>query len=190
MFLRTQEKTFVGLTLTAVIFGGLLMVTSGLMQWASGKSGDWWKKVPRERNVGSAIGLLALIWAARIALPMMEGGLAKVKPFLVPAAIALGIACWFLLEYVMSRALGGILILVSATVMHMAFSEHAPARWALSLSCYLVGTAGMVMIGWPWLFRDWLEKVDGVKRWRLGSVVVVALSGAAIAGVGLMHGLG
>ena len=113
------------LTLTAVVFGGSLIVAAGAMHWASGKGGDWWKKVPRERNIGTAVGLVALIWAARIALPMLEGGLSKLKPILVPGAVVLGISCWFLLEYVMARALGGLLILMSALLLHQAFADHA-----------------------------------------------------------------
>ncbi|MEA2011520.1 MAG: hypothetical protein U9O87_00310 [Verrucomicrobiota bacterium] len=125
-----------------------------------------WKKLPRERKIGTFIGFIVLMWAAYYSLPMLEGPLEKYRilvKLLVPVVTVLS---YFYLDYIFTRALGGIMILGILFVLEKAFIHHIPARWVLSLLCYAWSIPAMYLIGAPWRFRNLLRNVakDPKKR--------------------------
>jgi hypothetical protein len=135
-----------------------------------------WKELPRERYVGCFIGWICLVWSASLAMPLLEGGLAGLRrllPFLV-FAVAVGS---LLLDYLFTRALAGLMLLIVNQLLHLAFVAHVPARWLLSLVCYAFGVAALMMIAYPFRFRDLLEKATLHRRWRAPAGAFLLLAG-------------
>lgn len=163
---------------------GVALVAAGVLLWQAPRQWpDAARKLPRERIVGGVLGLLCLLWAAWLAGPMLEGGLAGLRPLLLPAAVVLGVAGALLLDYVLTRALGGALVLVCTWMMHEAFVAHTPARQVLTVLYYLLGVAGLFMIGTPYRFRDFLEWSGQSARGRLGVAAGLALTGLLTVGL-------
>ena len=68
------------------------------------------RRLPRERVCGAVIGVICLVWSAWHGCQMLEGGLEKFQTIiwlLVPTG---AVACWFWLDYLLARSLGGLLI--------------------------------------------------------------------------------
>lgn len=129
---------------------------------------DLWRKLPRERNFGIALGALCLVWSAYYAVPLLEGGLARfqtVIKLLVPITTILS---YLYLNYIFTRALGGLMMLAATYVLHEAFVAHLPFRPLFALLCYLVAVAGMFALATPWRFRDLLRKCTEDASWRIG----------------------
>ena len=150
---------------------------------------DLWKKLPREKNVGTVIGAICLAWSAWLAFPLFEGGMANLKTYLPYVAVAMTILCFMFLEYIFTRALGGFLLLCVTALMHQAFADHAPARWAISILCYVIALAAMFMIGSPWRFRDLLKSMTEKESLRKSVGIVLASGGVVfIIIAGLTYG--
>ena len=162
--------------LAGTLFALALLVGGAALVVASARAPELWKRLPRERVVGGALGLMALLWSAWLVEPLLEGGLASLRPWLVPVALVVGIAGAFLLDYVLTRALGGLLLLVVNAIMHLAFVAQAPWRGTVSVVCYALGLAGLFMIGAPYRFRDVLEACcrSPRARWALGAALGLA----------------
>ena len=169
--LRMVLSYTTGCLLLAGVLAGLAVLV-GLTRWQPGL----WRVLPRERLAGEIMALVALVWSAHHVCLMLEGNLVRWHP-LVKALVPLtAVLAWFFLDYLFTRAVGGLLLLLTAEVLHAGFSVQAPCRPLFSVVCYLFGVAGMFLIGSPWLFRDLLEKAAGSPAWRRGSA---GLAGAA-----------
>ena len=118
---------------------------------------DHCRRLPRERTFGTIIGLVCLVWSAWHGCQMLEGGLEKFQVIvwlLVPTG---AIACWFWLDYLLARSLGGLLILTVNILLHEAFVHAVPCRSLFSLFAVLWGVLGMFLLGAPWRWRQLLE---------------------------------
>lgn len=172
-------------TLRFTILGtafGLFLLGAGLLFWRwVPKHRDLWRSLPRERTVGTVLGFFCLTWSAFLAAPLLEGGLAPLRRLLPVVVILVTVGSWYCLDYVLTRALGGFLLLAANFLLHEAFVAHAALRPVLSVALYLVVGAGMIMIAYPYRFRDLLEK--GATNGRLRGWVsgVLAVVGAVIA---------
>ena len=124
------------------------------------------QKIPRERNIGTAIGGLALVWSAFIVKPLFEGGMAQYQNYLIPIAVAATVASYFYLQYLFTRAFYGLMLLVVTHTMHTAFTENLPQRWIFSIVCMLIGIVAMYFMANPFRFRDLLEKSSKEPQWR------------------------
>jgi hypothetical protein len=133
-------------------------------------------RLPRARLAGEVLGVICLVWSAYHACLMLEGGLAsyrKVVWVLVPVTAVLA---YHHLDYLFSRALGGLLVLCATYLLHGAFTAMVPWRPLYSVICYLAGVWGMFLIAVPWRFRDLLQAMaPAPRRWRsLGTAAVAA----------------
>lgn len=155
----------VGLTLAAS--GGMVLRRSGLDPALAAR-------LPRNRLGGALLGLICLLWSAYHGSLMLEGGLAPWRKLiwaLVPVAAFL---CYHFLDYLLARALGGMLVLCVAALLHGGFVEAVPWRPLYSLACYVAGVFGMVLIAAPWRFRDLLLALSRPGPWRrpAGSLIL------------------
>ncbi|MDT8391215.1 MAG: hypothetical protein RRC34_11980 [Lentisphaeria bacterium] len=144
------------LSLGAVFFFGTVMKP------------DLHLRLPREKYLGILIGAVCLVWSAWHVLPMLEGGLATFQPIvkaLVPTVAALS---FFFLNFLFTRALGGLMMLTATHMLHEAFIHRLPFRPVFALVCYLIAVTGMIALAFPWLFRDALEKSSETAKWRNG----------------------
>lgn len=97
---------------------------------------------------------------------------------LVPVAVA---ACWFFLDFLFARALGGFLVLVANHLIQHAFAYYCGLRPIYCTIALLWGLWGMTLIAWPWLLRDFWEATPKHPRCRVAIWGFCILSALAFA---------
>ena len=158
---------------TAILWLGF----SALFGFAVQRWPQLWQRLPRDRNVGIILAAAALIWAAWYGIPMLEGGMAKFRigiKILVPVT---AILAYFYLNFLLTRAVGGLMMLASTFLMSSAFAAKIPLRPVHSTACYLMAIAGAIMLAAPWRFRDALQKAREYKRFALGIGIFAGIIG-------------
>ena len=125
-----------------------------------------WTRLPRHRILGEILGVACLWWAGQHACGMLEGGLAKFRIIIRLLVPVVAIVAYSRLDYLFARALGGFFTLMAILLLHQAFVVHLPARAIYSTTCYIIGIAGLYLLGAPWRFRDILEKTKDCASWR------------------------
>lgn len=121
------------------------------------KKGQW-RTLPREKYIGIAMMALVFVYAAYHGRFMLEGGLATYRPyvwFLIPIATALA---YFFLDFIFTRALGGILVVLTLEILSSGYIINLPYRGLFSAHALIYGIIGLVLIGLPWKFRNFVQK--------------------------------
>ena len=138
-------------------------------------------RIPRARKTGIALGFLALLWCVPHARPIVFDWM---LPLLYPTVIVCSVLAYFFVDYLLSRALGGLFILGAYFFVHGAFDYHTPGTAWISILYWILGIAGICFSGKPCWMRDWLRKCDADARFRRGTAlyaVVLALTSIAAA---------
>ena len=133
-------------------------------------------RIPRARKCGTALGFLALLWCVPHARPIVFDWM---LPWLYPAVIVCTALAYFFVDYLLSRALGGIFILGAYFFVHGAFEFHTPGTAALSLLYWGVGILGICFSGKPCWMRDLLRKCAADARFRYAAAGAALLLAAA-----------
>ena len=167
-------------SVTSLIFGLLMAALAVVFGAAAGRRADLWRSLPRERAVGMILGVVCLVWAAYYVLPMLEGGLTRFRPAVKIAVPVVAILSYFYLDFILTRAIGGVTVLLTSHLLHRAFVERVPVRPLFSVVCFAVALVGLVLIGSPWRFRDALERACRHASWRRGL-------GAGLGGMALFY---
>ena len=176
----TPVKTFMKFGIIIALLGSVLVAVAFCFWSILPQKKQLWRIIPRERYVGIVLGVICLIWSASHAHALLEGASAKFRVFLGPGVILVTLLCYFLLDYLFTRALGGILLLLVNWLLHEAFIENIQFRPVFSIICYLLGIASFFLIAAPYRFRDWLEKISHDNRWRTVSTGVMAFIGGLL----------
>ncbi|MBR4957597.1 MAG: hypothetical protein IKZ31_07535, partial [Lentisphaeria bacterium] len=87
-------------------------------------------------------------------------------PMLYPAVIVFTVLAWFFLDYLLSRALGGLFILSAYYFVYSAFNWHTPYLAVFSILYWLLGIAGICFSGKPCWMRDVLRLCCDSPRYR------------------------
>jgi hypothetical protein len=153
-----------------------------LVAWVSGvvvpRRAKLASLIPRDRIVGSTLMFAAVAWLAFAAIEMIgldaESKLRLVILLLVPLLTVLFAST---LDFLVSRALGGLLLLTCARLVDLAFYTELPVRPLFSAVCYLVLVCGFVLVIAPWKLRDLLEQCAVKPAWRWGTAVPALLAG-------------
>jgi hypothetical protein len=164
---------------SSIAFGLALGAVAWLFLCGTVRWPDLHRRLPRERIIGGLIAAACLVWAAHQALPMLEGGLVRYRIVVKIAVPVVAVLSFLHLDYLLTRATGGLLLLVLNHLLHAAFVAEIPMRPLFSLICYLVSLAGFFMVGAPWRFRDALERAGESARWRRGACAAFGVCGAA-----------
>lgn len=181
--LQTGSGSF---SLTSALAGFVLIGAAIWVAFSLPKSPDLWRRVPRERYIGSIMGWICLLWSATLVYPILEGKLVAIRNALPYIVVFVAAASFFCLDYLFTRALGGLILLIVNYLLHLALISHLPARPLFAVFCYLFGIAGLFMIGTPYRFRDLLDKATHERQWRrrvsgvLMTAGVLSLTMAAI----------
>ncbi len=149
-----------------------------------------WRHIPREQYIGSILGLICLIWSAYHGSAMLEGNLARLRVFLPLVVVVVVVVSFFLLDYLFSRALGGMLLLVMNFLLHEAFVQHVPLRPVFAAVCYVFCIAGILLIAVPYRFRDYLEKSTKFPKWRIASSLAFMVGGLIAVLISVVHHAG
>ena len=166
----------------SVTFFGLILVAFSFFCWRIlPNKKQLWRLIPRDRTIGTVLGAICLIWSAINAYPLFEGAAERFRAFLMPAAIGITVLSYFYLDYVFTRALGGIILLSITWLLHEAFVISIPFRPLFSVICYSLGITSFFLIAAPYRFRDVLEKISNDGRWRTTiSIVILSMGGLLI----------
>lgn len=160
---------------------GLILIAFAFCFWRLfPEKKQLWRLIPRERYIGTALGVICLAWSAGHAHGLLEGSAAKFRVFLGPVVILVTILSYFLMDYLFTRAFGGLILLLVNWLLHEAFVLNISFRPLFAVICYLLGIASFFLIATPYRFRDWLEKISIDKQWRTASSVIIGIIGSML----------
>ena len=119
---------------------------------------------------------------------MLEGGLAKFKVYLPFVVVALTVSSFFYLEYLFTRAVAGLTLLIIKFLLHDAFAAGAPIplRATLAILFFALAICAMFMLGTPWRFRDLIRKAIEDKKRRAQVAAFVGACGLIALVTGLV----
>jgi hypothetical protein len=116
------------------------------------------KTIHREQKIGSLVAALALGWSGVQGFQLLGEDFPRIAGAIPLATPLLIIAVYFLMDYIFTRALGGLLIMLICDLLFQTQELQMPGRVIFSLAAYALAVAGMYMIGQPWRYRDLLFK--------------------------------
>ena len=121
------------------------------------------ESLPRNRIFGLLTGWFALFWCVPHAQAVAPGFL---LPLLYPIAIIVPIASFFCLDYMTSRAIGGLLIIFSYEALHRSFDLALPLAGTIAVCSWILGGCGIWISGIPYHFRDAMRLAAKSAKWR------------------------
>ncbi len=128
--------------------------------------------LPRNRTMGGVLGLIALLWCIPHARPIAFDWM---QPCLLWIAIGGAVAGYLFLDYLFSRAVGGLFILIAYYFVHCGFEFHALALPFVSVMYWILGIIGICFSGKPCYMRDLLRKCCRDRRYRITTGVYFAI---------------
>ena len=143
---------------TCSLFVILVLGLALVFVFCSHEKYSFLKKIHREKKLGSVISAGAFIWAGIQGYELLGQdfpSVASVIPIIVPALI---VGVFLLMDYVFTRAVGGLLIMLVCELFYIGQHTDMPARILFSFCGYAVVVVSMYMIGQPWRFRNLLFK--------------------------------
>lgn len=169
------------LGLMAAVLGGVFL----LVAMAAWMMMPRWpllaSRIPRDRTAGSVLMFAAVGWLAFAAIEMIgldsESTLRLIILLLVPALTILFAST---LDFLVARALGGLLLLACARLIDLAVWTNLPMRPLFAAVCYVVSLSGFVLVIAPWLLRDLLANCATRPGWRWGTALVALLAGVCL----------
>ncbi len=142
------------------------------------------EKLPRQRILGAAIAGLGFFWCVFHARPLVPSSM---HFYLFPTAIFCTWIGYMLLDYLFSRALGGMFILFAHYFLHDSFALKTPCKPYFSLLCFAMGTFGIVLCGKPHLLRDMIRAVSKSDKWKYSTICMLSLFSISYITYGLIH---
>ncbi|MFW5893694.1 MAG: hypothetical protein ACOCUY_00975 [Verrucomicrobiota bacterium] len=166
----------------SLVLAALLTAVVFLLEYAVPRGLVSASRAARSKAAGAGLTILCAAWSTHYILLMLEGGMARYHNLAILLMAALAVLCFFYLDYLMTRALGGVVLLSVNAAISQAFVADLPARGAYAILCYLLGIAAMVMIGLPWRFRQLLETSATNAGWRHTAGGLLALCAVVLLG--------
>ena len=125
----------------------------------------------------------ASLWAPFVLVDFLQGGAARILPWVQVAFVALAAGCIVALPDLLSCRAAGMLFALAPTPLLSAARWHpSPARLLVVLAAYAMAVAGMFWIAKPWILRDWIFAANATpRRARLVSALFLALGLALLA---------
>lgn len=129
----------------------------------------WARSIPRSRCWGTAFLAIAVLWTLIIATTTDLGEFSPMRSLVVGCIIVGSILLWkFVPDFLASRSLGFLLLLVANPVLEATFLHTGPVKIALAILAYAWALAGLFLVGMPYLHRDLLNWISGSPRlWNL-----------------------
>jgi len=131
------------------------------------------KTFPRSRPAGLFLCSFAALWAFWLAATMDLGEFTPQRTLICGVVLAGAI-----MVPMSVRALGILALLATEPLLGAAFLRPEQSRLLLVVLAYLWATAGLVMVGAPYLLRDAIDWITAA-RWRY----------LLVAGIGAAYGL-
>ena len=164
-----------------------LLVTHAIALAMPDKVASWLKVFPRSRPAGLFLCSFAALWAFWLAATMDLGEFSPHRTLICGVVLAGAIMVpMFAEEFLAVRALGILALLAAEPLLGSAFLRPEQSRLLLVVLAYLWATAGLIMVGAPYLLRDAIDWVTSA-RWRYATVAAAgAAYGIALIAVSLL----
>lgn len=152
----------------AVGLGLLLSHAAALV--APARTMEWLRAFPRSRPAGIFLCSLAAVWAFWLAATMDLGEFSPNRTLICGVVLAGAVMVpLFADEFLSVRALGILALLAAEPLLGAAFLRPEQTRLLLVVLAYAWATAGLFMVGAPYLLRDAIGWVTG-QAWRYHAV--------------------
>jgi hypothetical protein len=126
---------------------------------------NWARSFPRSRFWGTLLLALSSIWAILFASTTDLGEFSPMRYIIVGSLAAGAILLWkFVPEFLSSRSVGFLLLLVAHPVLETTFLQSGLLKFALAFLAYGWALAGLFLVGMPYLHRDLIGWVSS-RRW-------------------------
>lgn len=130
----------------------------------------WLRAFPRSKPAGVVLCTLAALWAFWLAATMDLGEFSPNRTLICGVVIAGAVMVpLFADEFLSVRALGILALLAAEPLLGAAFLRPEQSRLFLVVLAYLWATAGLIMVGAPYLLRDLIGWATD-KPWRYHAV--------------------
>lgn len=140
----------------AMLVGAWLLLRVGRHNLAEAE------KFPRARIAGTVLGLVDLLWCIPNAMPILPESLHR---YLLPLAILLTILAYVALDHLLSRAIGGFMILTAHFFLKESFANPTAGSMIFAFACFVFGTIGIFISGKPHLTREIIRLSIGKYRY-------------------------
>lgn len=169
----------------SLVFTAAIAAVIGIWCWRMNLTNlAVWEKLPRNRTAGTILGFLALLWCVPHATPIVWDWM---QGWLYPLIFICTVLGCLFLDYLFSRAFGGILILSAIYFLHESFTFHTPAAWILAIISWVLGIAGLFLSAKPHLLRDFIRLIAKDMLWRTVSAGFFMFFAGYSLIVGIMH---
>jgi uncharacterized protein YjeT (DUF2065 family) len=137
---------------------------------------------PRCRWCGWLLAIVAIVWAAWLLNSLPLGRFESLKQWLIPVTVVFTGLVFFAMDDLLApRALGALLLLYPAPLLHTARLHPSKLSVIMSIIAYVLIIKGMALMLSPYLFRQNIErflKADHVCR--LAGIVGIVFDGCLI----------
>lgn len=158
----------IGLSVAILLFGIFTLFVATLNESSTTKA----ERICRNKALGCVLTLGGLILcipqATAVAWPWLVA-------MIIPLVVIFTLLFTIFLDSLVSRAVGGLLILGAYYYVNYAFSLHSTLQMVLTLIAFGLAIAGMFISARPYLLRDFLRKCCCSKQFRL-----IAFSGSSL----------
>jgi len=168
--------------LSSLIFTLILSFVGYVFLRGAAHNPGRWKTLHRDKKIGIVLAFICLAWSAYHGMQLLEDPQSTLRRLLPILVVVISVGVYFLIDYIFTRAFGGLLLLTTNFLLYAAWSDAIVLRPVFSLVCYIFAIAGMFMVGQPWRFRDLLFKaIDNppfgrkvaLTIWSLCSVLLI-----------------
>lgn len=164
-FMDSLNLAAPNLALVAIIIGALLVGAHLFGLLVPGPCIAWARSIPRSRVWGTLLLAAAALWSLIIASTTDLGEFSPMRSYVVIGIVAGAILLWkFVPDFLASRSLGFLLLLVAHPVLETTFLQHGPVKIALAALAYAWVLVGLFLVGMPYLHRDLLFWISE-RRW-------------------------
>jgi len=164
-----------------------LLVTHAIALAMPDRICAWLKIFPRSRPAGLFLCSIAALWAFWLAATMDLGEFTPQRTLICGVVLAGAVMVpMFAEEFLAVRALGILALLAAEPLLGAAFLRPEESRLLLVVLAYLWASAGLLMVGAPYLLRDAIDWITA-QRWRYLAVAAAgATYGIALLAVSLL----
>lgn len=135
-------------------------------------------KITRHPLGGGFLMMIALIWLVFAGADMLcldrQSSIFSMSLVLAPF---IGLLFTYFLDFLVTRALSTLCILLATTIIDLAFSQKIPYRGFCSIMCYLVVFCAFYWLIWPYALRNLWEKCASVRWIRYCCILVPVILG-------------
>lgn len=141
----------------------------------------------RSRFWGTLLLTVAALWTVAMTASTDLGEFTPMRNLLLLGILAGSFLLWkFVPDFLSSRSLGWILLLVANPVLETTFLQHGLLKILLTLLAYGWAVAGLFLVGMPYLYRDLINMMEKERWvWKFASLAGLVY-GIALLTLGLL----